>query len=191
MSVEVGTEVARLLAEHVGDWTAEDLLLLPPDGPHFEIVDGELVEKPVASRYHNQLGFELILQLRPFVPSAWQAGYEGGTQLPRSVRFPDVFVSTAVATRRQPIAAGAAADVVLAVEIVSPGYERVDRVVKPAEYAAAGIAHFWRLETEPDLLLQVHRLDGGAYRLTHEQGSGVLRLDEPFPLVLDLDALPR
>jgi len=191
MSIDVGTEVARLLAEHVGPWTAEDLLLLPPDGPHFEIVDGELVEKPVAGEYHHELGLALILQLHAQVPAPWRVGYEGATRMQRSVRFPDVFVKTAPALRAARRAAVPAEEVVLAVEIVSPGYERVDRVVRPAEYAAAGIAHFWRLETDPDLLLHVHTLAGGAYRLTHEQGSGVLRLDEPFPLVLDLDALPR
>jgi len=37
-------------------------------------------------------------------------------------------------------------DVLLVVEIVSKGSERLDRETKPAEYARAGITHFWRIE---------------------------------------------
>jgi len=40
-------------------------------------------------------------------------------------------------------------------------------------------------------LLQARELDGSAYRLTHEQASGVLAWPAPFPLTLDLDDLPR
>ena len=34
----------------------------------------------------------------------------------------------------------------LAVEVVSPDSEARDRDTKPRKYAAAGIAHFWRVE---------------------------------------------
>jgi Uma2 family endonuclease len=37
----------------------------------------------------------------------------------------------------------------LVVEIVSPGTRRRDRLEKPAEYAAAGIPHYWRIEQNP------------------------------------------
>lgn len=39
--------------------------------------------------------------------------------------------------------------VVLAIEIVSPGSQKLDRVVKPAEYAKAGVPHYWRVERSP------------------------------------------
>ncbi len=55
--------------------------------------------------------------------------------------------------------------------------ELTDRLVKPVEYAAAGIPHFWRLELEP-LSLVVHALDGKAYRETRRLDDEVL-LDEP------------
>jgi len=45
------------------------------------------------------------------------------------------------------------AEVLLAVEVVSPGSVTTDRITKPAQYAAAGIANFWRVETEPDELV--------------------------------------
>jgi Uma2 family endonuclease len=39
-------------------------------------------------------------------------------------------------------------DVLLAVEVVSPGSRSEDRIRKPLEYAEAGIPHFWRIERE-------------------------------------------
>jgi Uma2 family endonuclease len=39
--------------------------------------------------------------------------------------------------------------VALVVEVVSPGTRRRDRLEKPAEYAAAGIPHYWRIEQHP------------------------------------------
>lgn len=51
--------------------------------------------------------------------------------------------------------------VALAVEIVSKGSERMDRWLKPVEYAEAGIARFWRVE--PDGTVAQFRLDGGRY----------------------------
>jgi Uma2 family endonuclease len=51
--------------------------------------------------------------------------------------------------------------VALVVEIVSPGSERMDRWLKPIEYAEAGIARFWRVE--PDDTVVQFRLDGHRY----------------------------
>lgn len=56
-------------------------------------------------------------------------------------------------------------DLLLAVEVVSPGSQSTDRIAKPAQYAAAGIVHFWRLEQEP-LELVTYELDGDRYRET-------------------------
>lgn len=71
-------------------------------------------------------------------------------------------------------------DVRLAVEVTDPATELTDRLVKPVEYAAAGIPHFWRLEGEP-LSLVVHALDGDVYRETRRLDDEVL-LDEPVVL---------
>jgi Uma2 family endonuclease len=51
--------------------------------------------------------------------------------------------------------------VALAVEIVSKGSERMDRWLKPVEYAEVGIARFWRVE--PDDTVAQFRLDGKRY----------------------------
>jgi Uma2 family endonuclease len=49
--------------------------------------------------------------------------------------------------------------VVLAVEIVSPTSQSMDRITKPALYAAAGIPFYWRIETDGVLSIHAHQLD--------------------------------
>jgi hypothetical protein len=40
-------------------------------------------------------------------------------------------------------------DVVVAVEVLPAGSIRTDSVIKPMEYADAGIPHFWLIDPEP------------------------------------------
>jgi Uma2 family endonuclease len=55
------------------------------------------------------------------------------------------------------------ADVLLVVEIVSPGSEGVDTVTKRNEYAAAGIPQYWVVDQDPAQTVTVHRLNGDDY----------------------------
>ena len=55
------------------------------------------------------------------------------------------------------------ADVLLVVEIVSPGSEGVDTVTKRNEYAAAGIPQYWVVDQDPAQTVTVHRLNGDHY----------------------------
>ncbi|MFG1677830.1 Uma2 family endonuclease [Micromonospora sp. NPDC049282] len=55
------------------------------------------------------------------------------------------------------------ADVLLVVEIVSPGSEGIDTVTKRSEYAAAGIPQYWIVEQDPAQTVTMHRLDGERY----------------------------
>ena len=58
-------------------------------------------------------------------------------------------------------------DVVLIVEIVSKGSEAIDRVVKVAEYAAAGIPQYWMVARDVAQTVTMHRLTGeGAYEVS-------------------------
>jgi Uma2 family endonuclease len=82
-----------------------------------------------------------------------------------------------------------ASDVLVAIEVVSPGSRRLDRRVKVDEYADAGIPHYWVVDLdEPISLLAGHLagefgyVDGGAV-------TGVFRTTEPFVFEIDLDAL--
>ena len=109
---------------------------------------------------------------------------------PGTVRQPDVVVVTSDETARLEREGGLvrASGAVLAVEIVSPGSRRTDRIIKRAEYADAGIPHYWIVELEPTVSLTACRLVDGAY-VDDGARTGVFRADQPFPLELDLDLL--
>jgi Putative restriction endonuclease len=56
-----------------------------------------------------------------------------------------------------------ASDVLVVVEIASPGSQRLDHVVKRHEYADAGIGHYWIVDLdEPVTLLDCHLADHSA-----------------------------
>ena len=74
------------------------------------------------------------------------------------------------------------------VDIVSPGSESTDRVAKPLEYAAAGIAYFWRVEIKSGApVVYTYALDSGTgvYRSTGIF-EGVVKTDLGFPVEIDL-----
>ena len=64
--------------------------------------------------------------------------------------------------------------IVLAVEVVAPGTETTDRKHKPAEYADADIAHYWRVETLPATAVHTYRLGESCHYLE----TGVFREED-------------
>lgn len=71
------------------------------------------------------------------------------------------------------------------VEIVSPGTRRRDRIEKPAEYAAAKILHYWRVELDPLHVFVYRFAPVGHYELVADS-TELLELDEPFPIALPI-----
>ncbi|MBQ1050269.1 Uma2 family endonuclease [Micromonospora sp. C51] len=83
------------------------------------------------------------------------------------------------------------ADVVLAVEVVSPGTRRVDRFAKPGEYAAAGIPFSWRVEQDP-VHVYAYRLGdriGPGGERQYERVADSAELTEPFEIKLPVHDL--
>jgi Uma2 family endonuclease len=74
--------------------------------------------------------------------------------------------------------------VMIAVEVVSPGTKRRDRWEKPAEYAAAGVTHFWRIEQSP-VHVFAHDLVGGRYELVADSETELV-LSAPFEIKLPI-----
>ncbi|RPK63769.1 hypothetical protein EES43_11075 [Streptomyces sp. ADI96-02] len=105
---------------------------------------------------------------------------------------PDVSVVRAEAVTGPEITRYRAADVLLAVEVVSPDSEARDREAKPHKYAAAGIEHFWLVEmtgTDPHPVVRIYERDPvtKAYALTgihHDR----LKTAVPFPVDIDMSA---
>jgi Uma2 family endonuclease len=75
-------------------------------------------------------------------------------------------------------------DVLLVVEVVSPGSETTGRIVKADQYARAGIQFYWRVEQtatgSPVVYTYVLDPATGRYRET-EVFTGVVKLSVPSP----------
>lgn len=155
------------------------------------MVDGVLVVSPQPPR-HQLAVWRLAAQLEPALPRSVAALARIELMIdevaPPTVRVPDVLVvggaaGAAHACRVQP------SDVLAAIEIVSPGSRRTDRVMKFVEYADSGIAEYWLLEIDGPVRLRTHRLGASGYELTGEH-SGQVRLElADMQIPLDLDAL--
>ncbi|TDP91932.1 Uma2 family endonuclease [Labedaea rhizosphaerae] len=189
----------RVVSDHHGPWTVADVLALPHDDKSYELVDGALIVNPPPSPYHQAASGELFVLLRAACGPGLRALEAVGVQLGQQLLIPDlVVVRASAASLHAPVLDPA--DVVLVVEIVSPGSRVRDRSEKPVIFAEAGIPHFWRVETShyqgrsaelPAVL--IHELDdNGAYVLARTLGAGeVATVTEPFEVAFDPAELLR
>ncbi|MEO3743309.1 Uma2 family endonuclease [Plantactinospora sp. B5E13] len=171
-------------------YTLEDLLDLPPDAPRVELVDGvvHVVSSPTLG--HQHIAGLLWNWLRAHAPAHLRAAQAVGVALAANfTREPDVLVHLAgIPANRHFLLPH---EVLLAVEVVSPGTRRTDRFSKPAEYAAAGIPAYWRVEQDPvrvhaaRLADQPGRSGNREYELLAETAD-LLELGEPFPVKLPI-----
>ncbi|WP_406283340.1 Uma2 family endonuclease [Embleya sp. NBC_00896] len=176
-----------------GGWTADDLDRLPPEAPRrIELIHGALIVTSPQSLFHMKVVNRLNSTLEAQVPATLFVAREMTLRLGRRSRpEPDVMVVDAASAQSSELTAFEAGDVSLAVEVVSPESEERDREVKPGLYAKAGIPHFWRIEKDTGRsVLYVYELDPAthAYVATGVH-RGVMKLDVPFPLVVDVPAL--
>lgn len=123
-------------------WTVDDLAHLPDEGQRYEIIDGSLLVSPPPALGHQVIARRLVAALNRDMSPEWEAVEAVGVVLRSkpSVRMlePDVVVASSEA-----LSSGGttltAADVLLAVEIVSPASVTTDRVTKPTLLAEAGV----------------------------------------------------
>jgi Uma2 family endonuclease len=145
--------------------TAEEFEQLPPiEGVRVELSEGTLEMAAAAQRAWHSLVKERIAPL--LRKDGRKALMDTDVVLaPRTVREPDVTRFRAGYQLDLNRAQFPATAVDLVVEIVSPESERRDRVVKPQEYAAAGILEMWIVERLPgdpeDALVTSYRLTPG------------------------------
>lgn len=157
------TAVTTLHLPPAGDgWTVDDLDDLP-EGLHYELVDGVLQVSPPAPLSHNGIATELAVRLHPRLGADWRVIAPAAVVFDvHNEREPDLLVLRRAAGRAK---AARPQDVLLAVEVMSPSSRTTDRLVKPAQYAAAGIPHYWLVEPQTPVLV-THVLAGDGYRET-------------------------
>lgn len=171
--------------------TAEEYDRMPEElCRRIEIVDGSIIVSPSATPRHNRIARLLANALEAAAPAPWQVTTDVDLRLadvPLHNRRPDVLVFDGDPDRL-PVRAH---QVLLAVEIMSRGSMNADRLDKPAEYAVAGIPHYWRIEQrDASLITYTHILNPTTRTYASSEAySGWLKVEQPFPLTVDLGAL--
>ncbi len=66
--------------------------------------------------------------------------------------------------------------------MISPDSEIIDRVVKRAEYAAAGVPRYWFVERDEANTVQMHHLTADGYQLEREPRPLAWLLNGPVDL---------
>ncbi|MBB3037955.1 Uma2 family endonuclease [Hoyosella altamirensis] len=174
---------ARLLS--LEEWDA-----LPEDNSaRIELQEGVLIVSPKPQRRHQRAAARIWKQLDSQLPLGFEALLDFEivveAEFPATVRVPDVVVTRSDGPDKRV----AAAEVVIAIEIVSPGSRRTDTVTKRSEYAEAGIPHYRIVDLdEPATLTALHLAGDFGYQEAPAV-SGSFTTAEPFALTLQLDGL--
>lgn len=185
-----------------------DWMALPPEGlsaadyealpeevcRHIEIVDGAIVVTPAPRRLHQRIARRLANELENSAGLEFTVATDVDLRLrdvPLLNRRPDVVVYDSALPDDAVLRPQ---HCLLVIEVMSPGSVTADQTDKPAEYAAAGIEHFWRIESsgDDDRLLTAfrYRLDPTT-RLYASAGvdTDKLAVSEPVDLTVAFDSL--
>lgn len=135
------------LARPVDGWTVEHLDRWPESHVRYELTDGALTVSPSPSSLHQAIALRLGARLDDLSPAGLAVTQAVEIRFgPQLTRIPDLLVVRSDDPGRHWFSP---AEVLLAVEIESPGSHVEDRIVKPAIYAAHGIPSYWRIELGP------------------------------------------
>ncbi len=163
----------------------------------WELSEGNLIMSPRPQAPHQRISKRLVHLLDEHLTGGLEVLPEmevtTSASFPPSVRHPDIVVASSRAfdhaSTRVP-----AADVVLVVEIVSPGSRGMDHVMKLYEYAKAGIEHYWIVDLEappPGECFLAYRLDGDVYRPVAVLNGHRVHTRQPVELDFALAELTR
>jgi len=172
--------------------TLDDWAGLPEDPEvRAEVVEGVLVLAPRPMSFHQLAVTRLGYLLNEQLPEPLMALAEAElvvTELPLTVRVPDVLVTATKLVEKNP-PRYAAEDVWLVIEVLSEGTVRTDRVTKFSEYAEVGIEHYWIVDLDAPVSMITYRLVDGEYENFGEHTGKVDLEFDGTPLSFDLDAL--
>ncbi len=174
----------------IEDW---DALEETDTNRFWELVDGTIVMNSFPSGRHQVVAHRLAMGLDRQLPDdllvVQHIGLAVEERFPPTVRGPDVAVVTASSLRSDPKRFDPR-DVPLVVEVVSPGSRRTDRIAKVADYQGTGVAAYWIIDpaAADDSRFVAYELVGGVYKEV-ARGSGVVALERPFPVTIDVDEL--
>ena len=135
------------------DWTVDMLDALPDDGQRYEIIDGELFVTPSPGEGHQDVvGLLLARLLAYFTGSGLGKAVVSPSDVRRGDRTrnrlqPDVYVVRRVDGKRPPYPYDLA-DLLLAVEVLSPSTAHTDYQRKRTTYLTSGVGEYWVVNVE-------------------------------------------
>jgi Uma2 family endonuclease len=172
--------------------TLDEWDALPEDNSaHYELQEGVLVVSPKPAKRHQLAVARLASQMEHQLPVEWDVvpDFEVVVQAdgPATVRAPDLVMVRADAAENRVVAG----DVLLAVEIISPGSRKIDTHMKHFEYAEAGIPHYWVVDLDPPApSITVYGLGAPDDGYVESQtATGELIVQAPFPMRIDIRSL--
>jgi Uma2 family endonuclease len=177
---------------------AEYLAIGEIEPGYSELDEGRLLMSPTPVPDHNCAGLELAAQLHSQLPRGIEVipAMDVDLQLappdaPGTVRRPDLIVVPRDARLRVRREGGVirASEVLVIVEVLSPGSKRIDNVLKRSEYADASIPHYWIIDIEPPVSLLAGRLAGEFGYADSGTATGTFSATTPFPVEINLEAL--
>lgn len=163
-----------------------------------ELVEGRLLMSPSPGPDHNHASLELAVQLRSQAPAHVEVIQDVDVDLglvgpdkPGFSRRPDLVVAPRGARQRVRAEGGLlrASEMLLVIEIVSPGSRRTDYVTKRGEYADAGIPHYWVVDIDPPMSLLAGHLAGELGYRDSGETTGIFEAAEPFAVRVALTEL--
>ncbi|MEV0711218.1 Uma2 family endonuclease [Nocardia aurea] len=170
-----------------GGFTARDLpRLMEVVDARFELLDGDVVMMAPSTHWHNEVIDILKFALRRIAPSWAVIATEQGVDLGPTVPEPDILAVTRTAVSAESLSFPPEV-VHLVIEVMSPRTKTIDRVLRPAQYAEAGIKCFWRVKNEADAIVvyTFELLPEGGYAPTRIFRNRV-KVDRPFPIDIEL-----
>lgn len=168
----------------------EDYLVLPAAEPPVEIVHGQPVVNPAPVGPHQRMIGRLYRVLDDHCPTGYEAVMAPWDWV--LWRVPDLLVrqpDVVVVTHEQADGPRLEVPPLLAVEVLSTeGFER-DVVTKRSEYARVGLEHYWIVDVDVPEIVVYRAVDQELVEAARAAGDQTLRLDQPFPVALQLSTL--
>lgn len=172
--------------QHPKAWTLEEVLALPEDqGSRVELIDGTVIVSPAPTSKHQRIQHRMQVAWDGAIPSDWEL-LPGVNIVLNGARLliPDIAVVTEPGTDTVYYHG---TDLLMAVEIHSPSTRAYDRALKRQVYAEAGVPFLVLVDPAADPVSAVcYELDGDEYREVARSADGVLTLERPFKVVVDL-----
>jgi Putative restriction endonuclease len=197
--------VDRAVFSHDGPWAEDAYVALRHDG-RIEVVDGTLLVGPGVGEHRTRV----IERVRAAVTAALPDGLQVVGPVPLRLGPDCVLVPDLVVTASDEDAGDAAekpgekprqipgekpgemleaAATLLVVEVIGSDHGAVDRAFKPQLYARSRIPYSLLIDHDGPFAVAEMIISGRYHEYARAGGGAVLRIEEPFVLELDLDAM--